>query len=607
MAHSETVSKYIKGGEFLVKDTEYQDLFIPEDFNEEHLMIQETVRTFVDQEIMPLTDRIEKLEDGLIPSILEKFAELGFLGTHMPESLGGSNLDFITNTLIGDEIGPSGSFTVTYNAQTGIGMLPILYYGTESQKEKYLPKMISGELKASYCLTEPTSGSDALAAKTTAELNEAGTHYILNGQKMWITNAGFADVFTVFAQVTGKNLPDGKSGFTGFILEKGMPGFTLGAEEKKLGIKGSSTRQIYMENVQVPVGNLLGEVGKGHLIAFNVLNIGRFKLGASCLGGTKKLVEASAMYAIQREQFQQPIATFGAIKYKLAEQVIRSFITETAVYRTAQLIQNAEQQYKASGMEFGQSKLEGAKEYALECSIIKVVGSENLDYVVDETVQIFGGMGYSEEGHIARAYRDSRINRIFEGTNEINRMVILSTIMRLAMKGELDLMTPGMAVQNELINGVAPDKTYAGTYATEQQTVDNFKKVLIMILGTAAQEAMSGKLDMKEEQEILMNLSDIIIDIFNAESALLRVMKVAEQYKDKPIQLYDAVLCTYIYDTAANILKYGTDAIGSFIAPEMQGAFLSGIRKFTKYPLQNIKENRRLIASFVVENKGYPF
>jgi alkylation response protein AidB-like acyl-CoA dehydrogenase len=607
MAHLETISKYIKGGEFLVKDTEYQDLFIPEDFNEEHLMIQETVRTFVDQEVMPLTGRIEKLEDGLIPTILEKFAELGFLGTHMPESLGGSNLDFITNTLIGDEIGPSGSFTVTYNAQTGIGMLPILYYGTESQKEKYLPKMISGELKASYCLTEPTSGSDALAAKTTAELNDAGTHYILNGQKMWITNAGFADVFTVFAQVTGKNLPDGKSGFTGFILEKGMPGFTLGAEEKKLGIKGSSTRQIYMENVQVPVGNLLGEVGKGHLIAFNVLNIGRFKLGASCLGGTKKLVEASAMYAIQREQFQQPIATFGAIKYKLAEQVIRSFITETAVYRTAQLIQNAEQQYKASGMEFGQSKLEGAKEYALECSIIKVVGSENLDYVVDETVQIFGGMGYSEEGHIARAYRDSRINRIFEGTNEINRMVILSTIMRLAMKGELDLMTPGMAVQNELLNGVAPDKTYSGIYATEQQTIDNFKKVLIMILGTAAQEAMSGKLDMKEEQEILMNLSDIIINIFNAESALLRVMKVAEQYKDKPVQLYDAVLRTYIYDTAANILKYATDAIGSFVAPEMQGAFLSGIRKFTKYPLQNIKENRRLIASFVIENKGYPF
>ncbi len=606
MTYSKKESKYLKGGEFLIKNTEFQDLFIPEDCNEEHLMIKETVRTFVDQEVMPLTDRIEKLEEGLIPTILEKFAELGFLGTHMPESLGGSDLDFITNTIIGDEIGPSGSFTVTYNAQTGIGMLPILYYGTDAQKEKYLPKLITGELKASYCLTEPTSGSDALASKTTAELNESGTHYIMNGQKMWITNAGFADVFTVFAQVTGKHLPDGKSGFTGFILDKGMPGFTLGAEEKKLGIKGSSTRQIYMENVQVPVENLLGEVGKGHLIAFNVLNIGRFKLGASCLGGTKKLVDTSVKYAIEREQFQQPIANFGAIKYKLAEQTIRSFITETAVYRTAQLIQHAEQEYKASGMEFGQSKLEGAKEYALECSIIKVVGSENLDYVVDETVQIFGGMGYSEEGHIARSYRDARINRIFEGTNEINRMVILNTILRLAMKGDLDLMTPGMAVQNELINGVVPEKTYSGPYATEQQTVDNFKKVLIMILGTAAQEAMSGKLDLKDEQEILINLSDIIMDIFNAESALLRVMKVADQFKDKPIELYDAILRTYIHDTAPKILKIGTDAVASFIAPEMQGAFISGLRKFTKYPLQNIKENRRKIAAYAIEHKGYP-
>lgn len=598
---------FLKGGEFLVKSSDHRDLFIPEDFNEEQLMIRDTVRSFVEQEVVPFTDRIEKLEEGLIPSILEKFAELGFLGTHMPESLGGGDLDFITNTLIGDEIGPSGSFTVTYNAQTGIGMLPILYYGTEAQKEKYLPKMITGELKASYCLTEPSSGSDALAAKSTAELNEAGTHYILNGQKMWITNAGFADVFTVFAQVTGKHLPDGKSGFTGFILEKGMPGFTLGAEEKKLGIKGSSTRQIYMENVQVPVENLLGEVGKGHLIAFNVLNIGRFKLGASCLGGFKKLVETSAVYATEREQFQQPIASFGAIKYKLAEQAIRSFVAETAVYRSAQLIQQAEEQYKASGMEFAQSKLEGAKEYALECSIIKVIGSETLDYVVDETVQIFGGMGYSEEGHIARAYRDSRINRIFEGTNEINRMVILSTILKLAMKGELDLLTPGMAVQNELMNGVAPDVTYSGPYAGEQQIVDNFKKVLIMILGTAAQEAMSGKLDLKEEQEILMNLSDIIMDIFNAEGALMRVMKVAKNYPQKPIELYDAVLRTYLHDTASNILKYGTDAIASFIAPEIQPAFLSGIRKFTKYPLQNVKENRRKIAAYVLENKRYPF
>lgn len=588
----DTIAKHLKGGEFIIRPSEYNALFIPEDFNEEQLMIKDTVRSFVNQEVMPYTDRIEKLEEGLIPSILEKFAELGFLGTHMPESLGGGDLDYITNTLIGDEIGPSGSFTVTYNAQTGIGMLPILYYGTEEQKNKYLPKMITGELKASYCLTEPTSGSDALAAKSTAVLNDAGTHYILNGQKMWITNAGFADVFTVFAQVSGNNQPKEQSGFSAFILEKGMAGFTLGAEEKKLGIKGSSTRQIYMENVQVPVGNLLGEVGKGHLIAFNVLNIGRFKLGASCLGGAKKLVDQSVEYAVEREQFQQPIANFGAIQYKLAEQAIRSFVTETAVYRTAQLIQNAEIQYKSQGMEFGQSKLEAAKEYALECSIIKIVGSETLDYVVDETVQIYGGMGYSEEGHIARAYRDSRINRIFEGTNEINRLVILNTVMRLAMKGQLDLMTPGMAVQNELMNGVAPNETFSGKYATEQQTLSNFKKVLIMLLGTAAQEAMSGKIDLKEEQEILMNLSDVIIEIFNVEGVLMRVMKIAEQYNSKPVEIYDAILKTLIHDSAARILKTGTDIVASFVAEALQPAFISGLRKFTKYPLQNIKENR---------------
>lgn len=603
----DTIAKHLKGGEFLIRPSEYNALFIPEDFNEEQLMIKDTVRSFVNQEVMPYTDRIEKLEEGLIPSILEKFAELGFLGTHMPESLGGGDLDYITNTLIGDEIGPSGSFTVTYNAQTGIGMLPILYYGTEEQKNKYLPKMITGELKASYCLTEPTSGSDALAAKSTAVLNDAGTHYILNGQKMWITNAGFADVFTVFAQVSGNNQPKEQSGFSAFILEKGMAGFTLGAEEKKLGIKGSSTRQIYMENVQVPVGNLLGEVGKGHLIAFNVLNIGRFKLGASCLGGAKKLVDQSVEYAVEREQFQQPIANFGAIQYKLAEQAIRSFVTETAVYRTAQLIQNAEIQYKSQGMEFGQSKLEAAKEYALECSIIKIVGSETLDYVVDETVQIYGGMGYSEEGHIARAYRDSRINRIFEGTNEINRLVILNTVMRLAMKGQLDLMTPGMAVQNELMNGVAPNETFSGKYATEQQTLSNFKKVLIMLLGTAAQEAMSGKIDLKEEQEILMNLSDVIIEIFNVEGVLMRVMKITEQYNSKPVEVYDAILKTLIHDSAARILKTGTDIVASFVAEALQPAFISGLRKFTKYPLQNIKENRRRIAAYMIAEKNYPF
>jgi alkylation response protein AidB-like acyl-CoA dehydrogenase len=598
MSATITENVTLKGGEFLIKDSNYQDLFIPEDFNEEQLMVKETVKSFVEQEIHPYVERIEKLEEGLIPSILDKFAELGLLGTHMPESLGGSNLDYITNTIIGEEVGPSGSFSVSYNAHTGIGMLPILYYGTEVQKQKYLPKLITGELKSSYCLTEPSSGSDALSAKSTAILNAEGTHYILNGQKMWITNAGFADIFTVFAQVDGDK-------FTGFILEKGMEGFTLGAEEKKLGIKGSSTRQIFMENVKVHKENLLGEVGKGHLIAFNVLNTGRFKLGASCLGGCKKITSVGIQYANEREQFKTPISSFGAIQYKLAEQAVRNFVTETAVYRTAQLIQNGEIHFKDAGSDFAKSKLEAAEEYALECSIIKIIGSETLDYVVDETVQIFGGMGYSEEGIIARAYRDSRINRIFEGTNEINRMVMLSTILKSAMKGELDLMTPGMAVQNELMNGVASSEVFVGDYAMEQQAVANFKKVLIMLLGTAAQQAMSGQLNLKTEQEILMNLADIITEIFNAESTLMRVMKIAASYPDKDIDLYNAILRTHLHDATSRVTKQATDAIASFVAPEMQGAFISGLRKFTKYPLQNVKENRRKIAGVLIAAGEY--
>jgi alkylation response protein AidB-like acyl-CoA dehydrogenase len=597
MSDTLTTSKALKGGEFLVKESNFREVFIPDDFNEEQLMIRETVRSFVEQDIWPYTDRIEKLEEGLIPSKLEAFADLGLLGTHMPESLGGSDLDYISNTLIGEEIGPSGSFSVSYNAHTGIGMLPILYYGTETQKQKYLPRLIAGQLKASYCLTEPSSGSDALSAKAVAVLNPEGTNYILNGQKMWITNAGFADIFTVFAQVDGDK-------FTAFILEKGMEGFTLGAEEKKLGIKGSSTRMIFMENVKVPLENLLGEVGKGHLIAFNVLNTGRFKLGASCLGGCKGIITTSIKYANEREQFKKPIASFGAIQYKLAEQTIKTFVTDSAIYRTAQLIGNMEAESKAAGLDFAKSKLEAAEEYAIECSIIKVIGSETLDYVVDEAVQIFGGMGYSEEGNIARAYRDSRINRIFEGTNEINRMVILSTILKLAMKGDLDLMTPGIAVQNELING-ATQPEITGSYSAEQQAVFNFKKILMMLLGTAAQQAMGGKLDLKTEQEILINLSDIIIEIFNAESTLMRIRKIAEYYPDKDMIVYDAIIKTYLHDASGRVTKHATDAIASFIDPDMQAAYISGLRKLTKYPLQNVKQNRRLIAETLISSGEY--
>lgn len=599
MEATQTFADILAGGQFLVKDSSFHSIFTPEQQTEEQEMIRQTIRDFIEQEIRPVTEKIEKLEEGLIPSIMEKFAELGFFGTHMPEEYGGSAMDFISNTLIGEEVGPSGSFSVSYNAHTGIGMLPILYFGTEAQKEKYLPGLISGTLKASYCLTEPSSGSDALAAKTTAILSPDKKHYVLNGQKMWITNAGFADIFTVFAQVDGDK-------FTGFILEKGMPGLTFGAEEKKLGIKGSSTRMVFMENVTVPVENMLGELGKGHLIAFNVLNIGRFKLGASTLGASKMLVKVSSEYALEREQFSKKIAEFGAIQHKIAEQTLRCFITESVVYRVAQAIQLVEEKQKSNGLPFAQCKLDAAEEYALECSIVKILGSEVLDYCVDEAVQIYGGMGYSEEGNIARAYRDSRINRIFEGTNEINRLLIISTLMKKAMKGEIDLMTPAMAIQKELMEGTPISKTFEGLYQEEQKALDGQKKTLIMLLGTAAQQTMSGSLDLKSEQEIVMNLADMVMEIYQNESVLLRAQNHAGINGGED-NLYTAALQTIFHNSNQKMMQISMDLIGSFIPESMQAAYISGVRKYVKYPVRNIKENRRVVAGEVYNKKQYCF
>lgn len=599
MEATQTFADILAGGQFLVKDSPFHTIFTPEQQTEEQEMIRQTIRDFIEQEIRPVTEKIEKLEEGLIPSIMEKFAELGFFGTHMPEEYGGSAMDFISNTLIGEEVGPSGSFSVSYNAHTGIGMLPILYFGTEAQKEKYLPGLISGTLKASYCLTEPSSGSDALAAKTMAILSPDKKHYVLNGQKMWITNAGFADIFTVFAQVDGDK-------FTGFILEKGMPGLTFGAEEKKLGIKGSSTRMVFMENVTVPVENMLGELGKGHLIAFNVLNIGRFKLGASTLGASKMLVKVSSEYALEREQFSKKIAEFGAIQHKIAEQTLRCFITESVVYRVAQAIQLVEEKQKSNGLPFAQCKLDAAEEYALECSIVKILGSEVLDYCVDEAVQIYGGMGYSEEGNIARAYRDSRINRIFEGTNEINRLLIISTLMKKAMKGEIDLMTPAMAIQKELMEGTPISKTFEGLYQEEQKALDGQKKTLIMLLGTAAQQTMSGSLDLKSEQEIVMNLADMVMEIYQNESVLLRAQNHAGINGGED-NLYTAALQTIFHNSNQKMMQISMDLVGSFIPESMQAAYISGVRKYVKYPVRNIKENRRVVAGEVYNKKQYCF
>ncbi len=591
--------KTINGAGFLINPTDSAYTFFPEDFSEEQKMIIETVTDFVETEIYPNIDKIEKQEDNICGTLLKKFGDLGLLSTHMPENLGGMAMDFNTNTIIGDAVGPSGSFSVACSAHTGIGMLPILYFGTEEQKKKYLPKLATGEYKASYCLTEPSSGSDAMSAKTTAMLTEDGKHYILNGQKMWITNAGFADIFTVFVQVDGDK-------FTGVIVERGTKGLSFGAEEKKLGIKGSSTRMVFLEDVKVPIENILGTIGKGHHIAFNVLNIGRFKLGTSVVGGCKKVTSKSIQYANERKQFKVLISSFGAIQHKIGEMAIQSFVAESAVYRTSQLINRKINALKEEGQSFSDSKLNAAEEYAIECSIIKILASEVLDFCVDEGVQIHGGMGYSEEGYIARAYRDSRINRIFEGTNEINRMVIVNTLLKRAMKGQLDIMTPALAVQSELKEGKKDESTFEGAYQSELKAIANYKKALFMVLGTAAKMMMEGNLDLRKEQELLMNIADLVIDIFGLESAILRVIKINDAKNgNQSIDVYNAVIMAAFYDTNHKIYKTGLDAIGSFIPEDLQSGYIAGLRQYTNYPLINVKEMRRKVAEVLIKNNEY--
>jgi alkylation response protein AidB-like acyl-CoA dehydrogenase len=600
MSVTEVKTQPLNGGEFLIKESSPAATFVPESFGEESLMIKGMVEDFIKNEILPHQEAIEKQEPGVTESILEKAAELGLLGSHMPETYGGMELDVNTNTLIGDVIGPVGSWTVSFAAHTGIGMLPILYFGTEAQKEKYLPRLISGELKASYCLTEPGSGSDALAAKTRADLSEDGKHYVLNGQKMWITNAGFANLLIVFAQVEGEK-------FTGFVVDRDLEGITLGAEEDKMGIKGSSTRQVFFENVKVPVENVLGEIGKGHLIAFNALNIGRFKLGALTIGGAKGSITHSIRYANERVQFKKPISSFGAIKYKLAEQAIRVFAAESALYRTSNFLQEKEKALKEDGMDFAQAKLKAAEEFAIECAMLKVVGSETLDYVVDETVQIYGGMGYSEEAPAARAYRDARINRIFEGTNEINRLLSIDMLLRRAMKGQLDIVGPAWEVQKELTSMPSLERP-EGTYGEEEKAVKEFKKAVLMVAGAAAKMQMDGALDMREEQEIIMNVSDMLIDTFIAESLLLRVQKLSD-LSNKPAEqaYYDAMLKIFLADATARLHKNGTDALVSFAEGDLLRTLLMGLKRFTKYPTPNVKQLRRLIADKLIEENEYCF
>jgi alkylation response protein AidB-like acyl-CoA dehydrogenase len=592
----------LRGGEFLVRDTQPADVFIPEEFNEEQDMVRGMIRDFVDQEIRPNYGKIEKQLDGIGKHLVERMGELGMLNSHIPEAYGGTAMDFNTNTIICEEIGASGSPSVSFAAHTGIGMLPILYYGTEEQKQKYLPGLGLGTLKASYCLTEPGSGSDALAAKTRADLTEDGQHYIINGQKMWITNAGFADIFIVFAKIGGEK-------FTGFIIERETAGVTFGAEEDKMGIKGSSTRQVFFENVKIPVGNLLGAIGKGHLIAFNVLNVGRFKLGVLALGAAKFSTGKAVKYANERHQFKVAIGTFGAIQYKLAEQALRCFVLESSQYRVSQMMRQRGQEGLAKGMTYGDSLLDAAEEYAVECALLKVYGSEALDYVVDETVQVHGGNGFSEEYSAARDYRDSRINRIFEGTNEINRLLMVDMILKRAMKGTLDLVGPAWAVQKELASPPSFGSVdMSAPFALETKSLADYKKILLMVAGGAVKAQMDGKIDLKHEQEILMNIADIAIDVFNCESLLLRIQKMSENgWLKHDAAVYQAMLNVQFHDAQDRIAKWATDGLASFAEGDGLRMMLMGVKRFSKYPPQNVKVARRLVATTLTAANDYCF
>ena len=585
-----------KGGEWLIKEGDYAATFISEEYNEEQQMVKDLCRDFLDTEVMPIVDRIDKMEPGLMPSLVLKAGIQGLLGVSIPEEFGGLGKDFITSTLVNEGMGGGYSFSVAVSAHTGIGTLPILYFGNQEQKQKYIPKLASGEWKGAYGLTEPNSGSDALGAKTTATLSADGKYYLLNGQKCWITNGGFADVYTVFAKVDGDK-------FTTFIVEPGYEGFTRGEEEHKMGIKGSSTVQLYFQDCKVPVENVLGEIGKGHIIAFNILNIGRLKLCAATLGGAKRALNVSLQYAIAREQFKQSISTFGAIQHKLAEMAIRTWVTEAALYRTASWIDEKEKELTTNGKTHSEALLIAAEEYAIECAILKVAGSELLDYVVDEGVQIHGGNGYSDEYVISRAYRDSRINRIYEGTNEINRLLTVDMMLKRAMKGKLNLMGPAMNVQKELMSIPDFGNEEEGFFSKEIKAVANFKKAILMTAGAAFQKLMM-KLD--KEQEILMNIADMAIETFLAESALLRVLKLAHKNGEETVLNEVDILKTYLTDAADKINKYGKTAINSFAEGDEQRMMLLGIKRFTKTDSYNTKEARRRIAKKLIEDGRYP-
>ncbi|MBW3467417.1 acyl-CoA dehydrogenase family protein [Arthrospiribacter ruber] len=596
-----TITKQsINGGEFLIKETEAQDIFIFEEFSEEQKMMAQACQDFIDTEIHPKIEEIDSMKNpDLVPSIFKKAGELGLLGISVPENYGGMGMSFNTSMLIADIIGGAGSFSTTYGAHTGIGTLPILYYGNEEQKAKYLPKLATGEWAACYCLTEPDAGSDANSGKTKAVLTEDGKHYVINGQKMWISNAGFADIFIVFAKIEDdKNL-------TAFIVEKDFGGITMNEEEKKMGIKGSSTRQVFFNDCKVPVENMLSERQNGFKIAVNILNIGRIKLGAGVLGGCRTVASYAIKYSSERKQFGVSISTFGAIKQKLAEMAVRTYACESLCYRAGQDIEDRMAALAAEGLEDTEAKLKALEQFAIEAAIAKVHGSEVLDYVVDQGVQVYGGMGYSADAPMERAYRDARISRIYEGTNEINRMLMVGMLLKRAMKGEINLFEPAMAVGNELTSVPSFDSIDTSElFAAEKEVIKKLKKVFLMVGGKAAM-ALQDKIE--SEQEVMMNLADVMIEIYAAESAVLRTEKLVSIQGEEACKQQIAMTQVYLFEAVEKIQTAAKEAIAAFAKGDEQKVMLMGLKRWTKADLVNTKELRRQIADFMIEKGKYPF
>lgn len=589
-----TTENTIKGGSFLIDDLTPEQLYTPEDFTEEQKMMAKTTEDYVNKDVRPYADELLKQDWDLTKKLLKKAGDLGLLGADVPEAYGGLGLDKISSGLITEKFSNAGSFSLSYGAHVGIGTLPIVFFGNEEQKKKYLPDLATGNKFAAYALTEPGSGSDALGAKTTAKLNDEGTHYILNGEKQWITNSGFADVFVVYAKIDGEH-------FTAFIVERDYPGVSTGQEEKKMGIKMSSTRTLILEDVAVPKENLLGEAGKGHKIAFNILNIGRYKLAVGCVGGTKHGVELAAKYANERQQFKQPISRFTLIQEKLANMATKTYATESSIYRTIGLFEDEFSRLTEEEQKDGQKVAKAIAEYAIECSLNKVFGSEALDYIADEAVQIHGGYGYMAEYEVEMMYRDSRINRIFEGTNEINRLIVPGTLMKKAMKGELPLLQKAQGLQEELMMFM-PEEPGEEPLDQEKYLLQNAKKILLMTAGLGVQK-YGEKLE--NEQELLANVADIISEIYAIESIIVRTEKaIAKNGADKNKQklLMTEVYCQEAFNRIDALAKESLVAVEEGDDLRMM---LSTLKKLVRYTPINVIAKKREIAKTVLEEERY--